>query len=103
MISELSYQQHKFWKTKIVDLFDERGGSTMHHKTKHMDIRYHCIRECTIPLPGESQPRARIQYHPTNHMTAGVLTKALGRKLSERHALVLMGHAVATGLEVPLY
>jgi hypothetical protein len=70
------------------------NGPVMHNRTKHMDIRFHYIRECT---------RARMQYHPTNHMSADVLTKALGRKLFERHACILMGHAEITGLERPLF
>jgi hypothetical protein len=36
-------------------------------------------------------------------MSADVLTKALGRKLFERHARVLMGHAGVSGLEHPLF
>ena len=53
----------------------------MHHRTKHMDIRYHYIRECTNPQPGQLLPRARMQYDPTNYMSADVMTKALVRKL----------------------
>ena len=79
------------------------NGPVMHNRTKHMDIRFHYIRECTRPVSGESTPRCRMQYHPTNHMSADVLTKALGRKLFERHARVLMGHAEVSGLEYPLF
>ena len=50
-------------------------------QTSNMDIRYHYIRECTNPLPGQLLPRARMQYHPTNHMSADAMTKALVRKL----------------------
>ena len=78
-------------------------GPTMHHRTKHMDIRYHYIRECTNPLPGQLLPRARMQYHPTNHMSADVMTKALVRKLFQRHSAVLMGHSGIGGLERPLF
>ena len=79
------------------------NGPVMHNRTKHMDIRFHYIREATRPLPGDLVPRVRMQYHPTNHMSADVLTKALGRKLFERHARILMGHAEVTGLERPLF
>ena len=78
-------------------------GPTMHHRTKHMDIRYHYIRECTNPLPGQLLPRARMQYHPTNHMSADVMTKALVRKLFQRHSAVLLGHSGIGGLERPLF
>ena len=58
---------------------DNRGavsltrGAGDSNRTKHIDIRYHFIRshvECK---------RIKVQYLPTNEMTADILTKNLGR------------------------
>jgi hypothetical protein len=44
-----------------------------HERSKHIDIRYHFIRECV------EQGRVGIDYIRTNDQLADVLTKALGR------------------------
>jgi hypothetical protein len=43
-----------------------------HERSKHIDIRYHFIRECV------EQGRVGIDYIRTNDQLADVLTKALG-------------------------
>jgi hypothetical protein len=48
-------------------------------RSKHIDVRYHFIRECV------EKKVVRVEYCPTNEMTADALTKSLGRILHERH------------------
>ena len=81
------------------------NGPTMHQRTKHMEVRFHYIRECTSARTdrNEEEPRVRMQYQPTEHMSADSLTKAVGRKMHERHAAVRMGHTAISGLTAPLY
>jgi hypothetical protein len=66
------------WKiTSKVDLFVDRAN----HAPQY--IRYHYIRECTITLPEESQPRVRMQHHPTNHRPP-MLERNIGKKNRSR-------------------
>lgn len=44
-----------------------------HKKSKHIDVRYHFIRECVL------SNLIKIQYQETNEMVADVLTKSLAR------------------------
>ena len=45
-----------------------------HNRSKHIDIRYHYIRECV------EENRVQLQSIGTLEQLAGVLTKALGRE-----------------------
>lgn len=44
-----------------------------HKESKHIDVRYHFIRECVL------SNLIKIQYQETNEMVADVLTKSLAR------------------------
>ena len=48
-------------------------------RSKHIDERYHFIRECI------EEKHVKVEYYPTNEMTADILTKSLGKILHERH------------------
>ena len=49
-----------------------------HSRTKHIDIRYHFIRENLL------KNEFNIEYCPTTHMIADIMTKSLGTQLFER-------------------
>lgn len=51
-----------------------------HARTKHIEIQHHYIRETA------AQGIVRISYCPTEHMTADILTKALGKVKHYEHA-----------------
>ena len=55
-----------------------------HTRAKHIDIRYHFIRDAV------SDNIIWLQYVPTEEMTADSLTKALGKQKHDR-CLSLMG------------
>lgn len=61
----------------IVIFNDNRGAnlltrnSVFHHRTKHIDMRYHFIRDAL------KRDHIKLEYLPTNEMTADVLTKSL--------------------------
>ena len=63
---------------------DNQGAIAMtknpvkHSRTKHIDIRYHFIRENLL------KNEFNIEYCPTTHMIADVMTKPLGTQLFER-------------------
>ena len=59
-----------------------------HDRTKHIDIRYHYIRECI------ENSMVTLEYVPTADNTANILTKALPRKLHERHTIGLGVHKI---------
>ena len=48
-----------------------------HDRSKHIDVRYHFIRECV------DEGRIVLSYTETEQQLADVLTKALGRSFSE--------------------
>ena len=54
-----------------------------HGRTKHVDIRYHFIRDKV-----ESE-EILLKYCPTNNMVANVLTKALSKNSFERFRTML--------------
>ncbi len=54
-----------------------------HARTKHIDIRYHFIRELV------ANRTVVLEYCPTNEMAADLLTKALPRPRSNAHAFTL--------------
>ena len=54
-----------------------------HARTKHIDIRYHFIRDVV------KRELIELQYCPTDDMTADILTKALPRWKVSQHALGL--------------
>lgn len=62
-----------------VILEDNRGAIAIaknpvnHSRTKHIDIRYHYIRECV------QNGQIQLQYCPTIDMKADILTKPLAR------------------------
>ena len=61
-------------------LADGQGAST---RSKHIDIKYHFVREQTIKKVFD------IVYIPTADQTADIFTKPLGRTLHERHVTSL--------------
>jgi hypothetical protein len=54
-----------------------------HGHMKHIDIRYHWIRDEV------KNKTIKVQYIPTTEMTADILTKALPRTLVEKHRLAM--------------
>jgi hypothetical protein len=57
-------------------------------RTKHMDVRYHLIRD--LVQAGTIQ----VQYMPTDSMVADILTKPLDSKLFLKFQTDLLGHLV---------
>ena len=55
-------------------------------RTRHLSLRYHQV--------GDQQRLGtiKLEYLPTNNMTADVLTKPLYRQAHNRHTSVLLGH-----------
>jgi hypothetical protein len=71
-------------KTLIIFEDNQSTIKTANHRihndrSKHIDVRYHFIRECV------EKKVVRVEYCPTNEMTADALTKSLGRILHDRH------------------
>ncbi len=66
--------------TPVVILEDNQGAIAIaknpvdHSRTKHIDIRYHYIRECV------QNGQIQLQYCPTDDMKADILTKPLVRQ-----------------------
>jgi len=50
-----------------------------HERTKHIDIKYHFIRDCF------NQGLIELTYIPTTTMVADIMTKALPRDTYHRH------------------
>jgi hypothetical protein len=50
------------------------NNPVFHDCSKHIELRYHFIRECV------ERNRVNIQYIGTSEQLAGILTKALGRQ-----------------------
>lgn len=69
--------------TPVVILEDNQGAIAIaknpvdHSRTKHIDIRYHYIRECV------QNGQIQLQYCPTDDMKADILTKPLVRQKFE--------------------
>ena len=63
-----------------------------HRRSKHIALRFHYIRQLIL------QGVVVVQYHPTHHQPADLLTKNLGRILFRRHADVCMGITRIEGL-----
>ena len=57
-----------------------------HNRTKHIDIRYHMIRD------NVKKQRVHIEYLPTQEMVADVMTKPLGFDLHQQATLKMMGY-----------
>ena len=57
-----------------------------HNRTKHIDIRYHMIRD------NVKKQRVKIEYVPTQEMVADIMTKPLGIDLHHRATLKMMGY-----------
>lgn len=54
------------------------ANKMMHNRTKHIDIKYHFIRECVLAN------KVEIKYMPTDKMIADILTKSVnGPKLKD--------------------
>lgn len=81
MCGELGHQQ----KGGTVILEDNQGCMAMannpvnHKKTKHVDIRFHYLRELV------QKGSIALEYCRTHKMTADILTKALGSNLFKEH------------------
>jgi len=63
-----------------------------HTRTKHIDIRYHFIQDVV------KQGYIKLQYCPTDDMTADILTKVLPRWKVSQHALGLGLHRPCRGV-----
>ena len=61
-------------------------------RTKHMDIRYYCIRELV------QNRHISVTYRPSSQMTADILTKPLDSKLFLAHRTALLGNLVCGGV-----
>jgi hypothetical protein len=57
-------------------------------RTKHMDVRYHLIRELV------QSNTIQVKYMPTESMVADILTKPLDSKLFLKFQIELLGHLV---------
>ena len=57
-----------------------------HNRTKHIDIRYHMIRD------NVKKQKVHIDYIPTQEMVADIMTKPLGFDLHHRATLKMMGY-----------
>ena len=57
-----------------------------HNRTKHIDIRYHMIRD------NVKKQNVKVEICPTQEMVADIMTKALGRDLHERATMKMMGY-----------
>jgi hypothetical protein len=57
-------------------------------RTKHMDVRYHLLRDLV------QDQIIKVEYMPTESMTADILTKPLDSKLFLKHQVSLLGHLV---------
>ena len=73
------------YKKKATTIFGDNKGSleltanpVFHSRTKHIQVRYHAIRDFV------EQGEIELQYIPTNTMLADGLTKALDRVKFER-------------------
>lgn len=75
----------KLWKKQTVTLYcDNQGAGKLaknpvyHSKTKHIDIRYHYIRQMC------EEKEIEVQYVPTQEMTADILTKSLASPMHNK-------------------
>ena len=57
-----------------------------HSRTKHIDIRYHMIRD------NVKKANVKVEICPTQEMVADIMTKPLGSDLHERATLKMMGY-----------
>ena len=67
--------------TSTIDLADH---STNHHRTKHIEMRYFCIRDSIIKY------KIKIEHIDSEWNHADLLTKLLPKKLFDRHVKALM-------------
>jgi len=81
---------HHLQKGEIIGTFFQRGGDDK-GRTKHMDIRYHYVRELV------QQKHLSITYCPSSQMTADILTKPLDIKTFLCHRSKLLGNLVCGG------
>ena len=57
-----------------------------HSRTKHIDIRYHMIRD------NVKKENVKVEICPTQEMVADIMTKPLGPDLHEQATLQMMGY-----------
>ena len=67
-----------------------------HNRTKHIDIRYHMIRD------NVKKQNVKVEICPTQEMVADIMTKALGSDLHERATMKMMGTVMLTSLANPV-
>ena len=60
---------------------------THHKRSKHIDIKYHWLREHTY-----ESGTVQIEHCKTENMVAVVMTKALATMLHEKHATNITGN-----------
>jgi hypothetical protein len=87
LLSELQLKD----KQRIPILYQDNQGAIFLQKnnsnkqrTKHIDVRYHFIRE------GIQAQRAEVRYCPTETMIADILTKALQTPAFRRHRDIIL-------------
>ena len=56
-----------------------------HERTKHIDVRFHYIKHAV------EKNQVEVQYLPTEHMVADMLTKPLPAAAFEKHTRKLLG------------
>ena len=102
-LSQLFKNIRTFSERNIPTIFSDNQGAltiatnpTDHQRAKHIDIRYHFIRNC---LQNNS---ILIDYVPTTSQTADILTKALPPILHERN-IGLVGFTKTTALSTSLF
>jgi hypothetical protein len=66
-------------------------GKKTHGRTKHIDVRYHYIRELI------RDKVLQIVYQPSEWNPSDLFTKQLGRILFQRHVQTVLGHAPLNG------
>ena len=64
----------------------EKNDGLDHSRTKHIDIRYHMIRD------NVKKQHVKVEICPTQEMVADIMTKPLGSDLHERATLKMMGY-----------
>lgn len=87
LLAELGYAQKEapplVYQDNTSTIAIAQKGPTSNERTRHIDTRYMWIRELL------ENGRMSMEYCPTGHMTADMMTKPLGVEAFRRHMLDL--------------